>query len=78
MSASEIHAFFDEYRGTFASYDAQALVELFAFPFQVVSDAEDIAPASVASSDDWQGVIEGLLGAYRTLGVAGGEPSSST
>ncbi len=74
MTAAEVRAFFDEYRATFARYDAQALAELFAFPFHVVSDTEDITPSSVATRDDWLGVLEGLLGAYRTLGVAAGEP----
>jgi hypothetical protein len=74
MTVPEIRDFFDEYRATFARYDAQALAELFAFPVHVVSDSEHIEPSSVASRDDWLPVLEGVLGAYRTLGVAGGEP----
>ena len=74
MTARDVRAFFDEYRATFARYDAEALADLFAFPFHVVSDTEEIAPMSVANRDDWLGVLQGLLGGYRTLGVASGEP----
>jgi hypothetical protein len=70
----ELRAFFDDYRSTFARYDAEALAELFAFPFHVISDMDEIVPLSVAGRDDWIGVLEGLLGGYRTLGVAAGEP----
>jgi hypothetical protein len=74
MSDSQVRSFFDTYRETFARYDAAALADLFAFPLQVVSDAEQITPLSIASRDDWVGVLDGLLGGYRTLGVAAGEP----
>ena len=74
MTAGDVRAFFDDYRATFARYDAEALADLFAFPFHVVSDTEEIAPMSVGSRDDWLGVLQGLLGGYRTLGVASGEP----
>lgn len=74
MSPPDLQAFFDDYRSTFARYDAGALAELFAFPFHVVSDTEEVTPLSVAGRQAWIGVLEGLLGAYRTLGVAKGEP----
>jgi hypothetical protein len=74
MATDEIHAFFDEYRRTFARYDTRKLAELFAFPFHVVSDSHDVAPLTVASREDWLRVLEGLLAGYRTLGVAAGEP----
>ena len=73
MSASEIHRFFDDYRATFTRYDSGALADLFAFPLHVVSDTESITPTSIASRDDWLGVLGGLLDAYRTLGVSDGE-----
>jgi hypothetical protein len=74
VSGSQVRSFFDTYRETFARYDAAALADLFAFPLQVLSDAEQITPLSIASREDWVGVLEGLLGGYRTLGVAAGEP----
>ena len=74
MADQQVRSFFDTYRETFARYDAAALADLFAFPLQVVSDAEEIAPLSIASREDWVGVLEGLLGGYRTIGVHSGEP----
>ena len=74
MTDLQVRSFFDTYRETFARYDAAALADLFAFPLQVVSDAEQITPLSIASRDDWVGVLEGLLSGYRTIGVAGGDP----
>ena len=73
MADAAIRSFLDEYRATFARYDAEALADLFAFPFHVLSDSEEIAPLSIASRGDWVGVLEGLLGSYRQLGVAAGE-----
>ena len=72
---SSIDDFFDEYRATFARYDADALAALFAFPFQAVGSLDDGATITAAENlDGWRPVLEGLLGMYRTLGVAGGEP----
>lgn len=67
--------FFDDYRTTFARYDADALSALFAYPFQAVSATDDGVTITVSQSvDEWRPVLEGLLGAYRSLGVADGEP----
>jgi len=74
MTDVPVQAFFDTYRETFARYDAAALADLFTFPLQVVGDADQVTPISIGSRDDWLPVLDGLLGAYRTLGVAGGEP----
>ena len=74
MTGPQVRPFFDTYRETFARYDASALADLFAFPLQVVSDADQVAPLSIASRDDWVAVLEGLLGGYRTIGVHSGEP----
>ena len=71
---SSLQAFFDEYRATFARYDVDALAELFAFPLQVVSGTDEGAAISVSTREEWRPVLEGLLGAYRSLGVADGEP----
>ncbi|HVE67242.1 MAG TPA: hypothetical protein VNB64_01545 [Solirubrobacteraceae bacterium] len=72
---SSIDDFFEEYRTTFARYDADALAALFAFPFQAVSATDDGAAITASATvDEWRPVLEGLLGMYRTLGVAEGEP----
>ena len=72
---SSLDDFFEEYRATFARYDADALAALFAFPFQAVSATDDgVAITASATADEWRPVLEGLLGMYRTLGVAEGEP----
>lgn len=71
---SALHTFFDDYRRAFARADPEALAELFAYPVQVVSATEDAAAISVSNRDEWRSVLEGLLGAYRSLGVAEGVP----
>ena len=73
MSA-DVHTFFETYRAAFARYDAHALAELFVLPLHVVSDAETVTPTSVTSRNEWIKVLDGLLGAYRRLNVAVGEP----
>ena len=65
--------FFDEYRATFARYDVRELARMFVFPFQVVSDSDGVTPTAVQSHDEWLPILEQLLAAYRTLGVAVGE-----
>ncbi|MDQ4071388.1 MAG: hypothetical protein M3088_00735 [Actinomycetota bacterium] len=77
MSAS-LHASFDGYRATFARYDTETLADHFAFPCLVVSGGDDIPLITVPSRDDWLGILEELLDAYRRLGVAGGSRSRLT
>jgi len=71
---SALHAFFAVYRATFAHLDRDALMELFAFPVQVVSATDDAAAISVSQRDEWAAVVDGLLGAYRSLGVVDAKP----
>jgi hypothetical protein len=68
------HSFLKRYAEAFTRYDALALAELFAFPLQIVSVAETPTIIAVQSRDDWLPVLDGLLGSYRRLGVAGGVP----
>ena len=71
---SDARAFMENYRQAFLRFDRDALVDCFAFPVQVVSvGGGDTVIASV-ERDAWGGVIDGILGAYRTLGVADGGP----
>ena len=60
----------ERYRSAFAHADADALVDCFDFPVQVVSVEGDRASVSVSGRHDWPGVLDRLLGAYGRLRVA--------
>ena len=74
MAAAAVHSFFDEYRTVFASFDRDALMELFVFPLQLVGATQAGASVSALGRDDWPALLDGLFEAYRVLGVAGAEP----
>lgn len=59
----------ERYRTGFASGDVGALVACFTFPLQVVSVGEAEASITIVQADQWPGVLQGLLGAYKRLGV---------
>lgn len=59
----------ERYRRGFVSGDVGALVACFTFPLQVVSVGAAEAPITIVQADQWPGVLQGLLGAYRRLGV---------
>lgn len=61
--------FVEQYRTVFTQADLSALIDCFAFPLQVVSVTDGEASTSVAHVEDWRGVLERLLGAYKGLGV---------
>ena len=67
---TSLDGFFESYRTTFARLERDPLLELFAFPLQIVSATE--AGPVVASFDrqQWPGLLDTLLGAYRKLDVA--------
>lgn len=67
MSAPQ--EFMEQYRTAFTQADLGALVDCFVFPLQVVSVADGEASSSVAHVEEWPGVLERLLGAYKRLGV---------
>ena len=67
MSAQQ--KFMEQYRTAFKQADLSSLVDCFAFPLQVVSVADGEASSSVALLEEWPGVLERLLGAYKRLGV---------
>lgn len=71
---TRITAFIDSYRTTFARLERDPLLDLFAFPLQVVS-VLDSGP-TVASFDrsQWPALLDGLLGAYRTLAISEARP----
>jgi hypothetical protein len=64
-------AFMDDYRRTFERADVDAICALFAFPVQVVGEADGVTVAVVPSVDGWRPQIERVTGAYALLGVAG-------
>ena len=59
----------EQYRTAFTQADLSTLVDCFDFPLQVVSVADGEAATSVAYVEEWPGVLERLLGAYKRLGV---------
>lgn len=69
-----LQSFFSDYRTTFARLDREALLPFFALPLQVVSATNAAATVSMFDAGDWPAVLDGLLGAYRALGVADAEP----
>lgn len=64
-------AFVDAYRRTFETFDVAAIAACYAFPVQVVGEADGVSVASVPSADAWVPQVERIVGAYRLLGVAG-------
>ncbi len=65
-----VSAFFESYRTAFERFDAPAVAGHFAFPSHVTSDTGEIVLSSIASSEEWSGKIERLLGMYRAIGVS--------
>lgn len=59
----------EQYRTAFMHADLSALVDCFAFPLQVVTVTAGEASSSVAYGEEWPGVLERLLVAYKRLGV---------
>lgn len=59
----------EQYRAAFMRADVRALVDCFTFPLQVVTVTDGEASPSVADGEEWPGVIDSLLGAYKRLGV---------
>lgn len=71
---SRMEEFFAHYRATFRRFERDPLSELFTFPLQLVSANADGVTVMSLSRDDWPAVLDGLFGAYRTLGVTDAEP----
>jgi hypothetical protein len=67
---SAMDTFFDDYRTAFAQFEAEALEGFIALPLHLVSALDDGAAVAVADAEQWPGLLAGLLGAYRSLGVA--------
>ena len=70
----DLQTFFSDYRTTFARLDREALLPYFALPLHVVSATNEAPSVSTFDAGEWPAVFDGLLGAYRVLGVADAEP----
>ena len=71
---SNAQRFLDDYLRTFSRFDRASLMTFFTFPLHVVSATDSGPVVSVAEETDWPAVLDGLLGAYAALGVAGAQP----
>jgi hypothetical protein len=74
MPVSGLDDFFDGYRAAFVRYDSEALVALFEFPLHLISATDKNTLISVATQDGWRRTLDGVLDAYRSLGVADAVP----
>ena len=66
---SGVDEFLDAYRRTFEAFDAPAIVDLFSFPLQLTSAADDVTVTTVPTREAWLPQVERLLHAYREIGV---------
>ena len=63
-------AFIDAYRRTFETFDVAAIAACYAYPVQVVGEADGVSVTSIPSAEGWVPQVERIVGAYRLLGVA--------
>lgn len=66
---NETEDFLDAYRNAFEAFDASAVADLFIYPCQITSDVGESPVTTVPSRDAWIAQVEGLLDAYRAIGV---------
>lgn len=66
---STVREFYESYRSAFEALDPVAIGEFFAFPCQITGDTGGITVQSIPSREQWTPVLEGLVGAYQTIGV---------
>jgi hypothetical protein len=63
-------AFFQSYAATFAHADAAAILDHFAFPSHITSEAQEVTLTPIASREEGARMVEQLLDMYRDVGVA--------
>jgi hypothetical protein len=63
-------AFFESYRVAFAHGDVGAILDHFAFPCHITSEAREVALTSIASREEGTRMVENLLAMYRDVGVS--------
>jgi hypothetical protein len=59
----------EQYRAAFVRADVGDLVDCFSFPLQVLTISDGESSPSIADGEEWPGVLDRLLGAYKRLGV---------
>ncbi|MCB0912779.1 MAG: hypothetical protein KDB60_14295 [Propionibacteriaceae bacterium] len=68
--------FLEGYRTTFESLEAAAITAKFAFPCQVIGQADGVTISAATDAQQWAASIERIVAAYRVLGVASASASS--
>jgi hypothetical protein len=63
-------AFFESYLAAFAYGDMAAILDHFAFPCHITSEAREVTLTSIASRDEGARMVEHLLAMYREVGVS--------
>ena len=63
-------AFFQSYAAAFEHADASAILDHFAFPCHITSEAQEITLTAIASREEGARLVEQLLEMYRNVGVA--------
>lgn len=69
-TTSAADAFVESYRAAFERMDVAAIVDHFAFPCHITSDAGEIGVMVIAGNAEWATAIEQLAGMYRAIGVS--------
>jgi heme-degrading monooxygenase HmoA len=62
-------AFFQAYRAAFERFDAEAIANLFTYPCQITSAAQQATVTTVSSREEWLPQLRQLVDSYRKIGV---------
>ena len=73
-----VTAFFASYRAAFEGADATAIVDHFAFPCHVTSEAREVTLTAITSRREGLRLVEQLLDRYRHVGVVSARPLALT
>lgn len=65
--------FLEAYRRAFAAFDVEAVADMFAYPWQITSGADESSVTIVPGREAWLPELERLVAAYRTIGVTAAE-----
>jgi len=67
--ARKAAAFFESYRAAFAHGDVAAILDQFAFPCHITSEAREVTLTPIASREEGARMVGQLLAMYRDVGV---------
>ena len=62
--------FFESYRAAFARGDVAAIIDHFAFPCHITSEAREVTLTSITGREEGSCMVEQLLAMYREVDVA--------